>query len=495
MLRNDGLDGTQLIVSWNRYEQGLMKQYLMQCAYSNDLYCFGDQKEVTKLHQMLAKHGVLQPCNYNNTNPQWLVNDIKSAIRNNLKLKNKNGKPNLAWINDNDETQFLTSFAMAIQDTKKRQPFFPGGCKLYTNGQDNKNRHIIYFYGNSKNYITLAKVKLFSLATQLTRIGLNCQTTINWSDRMKAPANQNEINNQKNVHLIDTNNFLDFSASHSIGHHIDMNKLGIGMDGVQYYTNLYRKLFDFALQKEIQDGEKKGWWKIPEFVIPLGGAWGTKLNEYIFQALNQVLGEKWKRPSKTKGKWYAGKYKQFISVKVIDNGNWHNYAKERYPNLQHIGIVNHNDHQPLFNDPKKENYMIMAGDHFAFLGNEAMYNGVTGDTTSTFKQGRYNDSSLESANMKTNFFRFYGQGQGQQTGYNWQHPQQCGFHPNNGAWIMNPKLLNMPQHYLLHCNYQGDKFYQMSENQQIQQNYNAKNIFSGIPKMKMFTKTQQNFIS
>jgi hypothetical protein len=325
---------------------------------------------------------------------------------------------------------------------------------------------------------------------------------------MKDPANQNEINNQKNVHLVDTNNFLDFSESHSIGNRIDMNKLGIGMDGVQYYTNLYRKLFDFALQKEIQDGEKKGWWKIPEFVIPLGGAWGTKLNEYIFQALNQVLGEKWKRPSKTKGQWYAGQYKDYIKVKVIDADVGRNKCPKKFEilkyiakhqnacqNLKQVGIVNWNEQQPLFNDQKYEHYMIMAGDHFAFLGNEAMYNGINGHTipwTINNKDGRYNDSSLESANMKTDFCKFYGQCHGAQTGL--LNTPQCGFHPNNGAWIMNPTLLNMPQHYLLHCNYQGDKFYQMSENQQIQQNYNAKNIFSGIPKMKIFTK-QQNFIS
>lgn len=356
---------------------------------------------------------------------------------------------------------------MAIQDTKKRQPFFPGGCMVDAGNQTNKNCYKIYFDNNGAYYITLAKVKLFSLATQLTRIGLNCKTTIHSSDRIKAPANSYEINNPNNIHLIDTDNFLDFA--NPVGSTINMNKLGIGMDGVQYYKNLYRKLFDFALQKEKQDGEYKGKWKIPEFVIPLGGAWGEKLNYYIFQALNDVLEEKWKRPSNIKGQGYAGKYKQFISVKIIDDGRFYNYAKQNYQNLRNIGIVNYTKKQPLFNDQKYEHYMIMAGDHFAFLGNEAMYNGVRGDTTSIFKQGAYNDSSLESANMKTNFCKFYGQCHGAQTGL--LNTPQCGFHPNNGAWIMNPKLLNMPQCYLLHCNYQGDALYQMNKTQQIQHSY------------------------
>ena len=474
------IDENKLIVSWNRYEQGLMKAHLMNCANSNDYYRFGDLTEVRQLYGSLVKHGILpNTYGYNNMNIVQLVNDIKSVIQKHLTEYTGKQFPGSQWyyINNEAETFFLTKFAMAIQDTKKRQPFFPGGCTLHTNGQDNPNLHIIYFGKDSKNYITLAKVKLLSLATQLTRIGLNCQTTINWSHRMKEPADWKEIKNQKSVHLIDTNNFLDFAKP--IGSKINMNRLGIGMDGVKYYENLYRKLFDFALQKEIKDGEKESAWKIPEFIIPLGSAWGTKLNEYILEALNKVLGENWVRQSQKNV--YQGQYRNFISVKIIDTGYWHDRARNKYPNLQHIGIVNFKNQQQLFNDPNKENYMIMAGDHFAFLGNEAMYNGKNGHTIPRSRGGgdAYRDDSLESANMKTDFFRFYGQGYDASTGL--LGTPKCGFHQNNGAWIMNPLKLEMPQSYLLHCNYQADKFYQMDGNQQLQHNYNYRPITSVPP--------------
>ena len=498
MQGNSDLDGSQLIVSWNRYEQGLMKKHLMRCINSNDNYCFGDENEVKLLHYMLVKHGVLQqPRDYNNPDLNQLVNDIKGAIH--TYLHKYTGNRNFPYasdysINDDKETQFLTKFAMAILDTKKRQPFFPGGCKVNEGNQTNKNCYKIYFDSNGKDYITLAKVKLLSLATQLTRIGLNCKTTINRSDRMKAPANQGEILNQRNIHLIDTNNFLDFSVSNPVGNYIDMNKLGIGMDGVQYYVNLYRKLFDFALKKEKRDGISKTIWKIPEFVIPLGRAWGTKLNSYIFTALNQVLGERWGYSTKTKGKNNIGYYKNFIKVKVIDDGTNHNEVinnPKKYPNLRNLGIVNYKQHKPLFIDPKYEHYMIMAGDHFAFIGNEAMYNGVYGHNIPWSTNGNkyYRDDSLESANVKTDFFKFYGQGQGQPTGYTSGYPQTCDFHPNNGAWIMNPKRLIMPNHYLLHCNYLLDKIYQISSGKsaslQISKQVNSQNL------LKQNTKNYQ----
>ena len=491
-MQSNNFDGSQLIVSWNRYEQGLMKQHLIKCANSDDIYCFGDPNEVAQLHESLVKHGILpKTYDYNKTNIDQLVSEIKTAIQDNLKQYSGKTFPGAQWysINNDAETQFLTHFAMAIQDTKKRQTFFPNGSH-YSENITNPNCSKICFAGDQKNYITKAKMKLLSLATQLIRIGLNCKTTINSSNRMRAPANQNEINNQKNIHLIDTNNFLDLDeAIHgNVAKFFNMKNLNIGMDGVQYYKNLYRKLFDFALQKEIQDGEKKGTWKIPEFVIPLGNAWGTNLNNYILKALNEVLGEGWGR-KKGKGGYYKGQYKKYISVKIIDDGTWYQHAKQM-PNLKNIGIVNYKQSQPLFNDPKREHYMIMAGDHCAFLGNEAMKNGVNGDTTSIFNQGQYNDSSMESANMKTDFFKFYGQDHNCNTGL--LNAPKCGFDTKNGAWIMNPLKLEMPQRYLLHCNYQADRIHQMNENQQLQQNYSSKPIIMMPPAISKYNNFKNN---
>lgn len=83
-MQKNKIDENQLIVSWNRYEQSLMKAHLMRCIGDN-IYCFGDQKEVIKLHYMLAKHGVLQPRNYKTPDFQQLVSDIKLVIQANLK--------------------------------------------------------------------------------------------------------------------------------------------------------------------------------------------------------------------------------------------------------------------------------------------------------------------------------------------------------------------------------------------------------------------------
>lgn len=502
-MQKDFLDGSQLIVSWNRSEQSLMKKHLMECARSMDLFCFGDLTEVRQLYVSLMRHGILpKTYNYNQIYNQMtisqLVNGIRSAINQHLQKykgnKSFHGASDYS-INSDYETQFLTRFAMAIQDTKKRQTFFPNGSYYYEN-KANQNCSRICFNRDQTNYITRAKMKLLSLATQLTRIGLNCKTTIHLSNRMRAPANSHEISKLNNIHLIETNNFLDLDqAGHgNVAKFFNMNKLDIGMDGVQYYKNLYRKLFDFALQKEIKDGEQNGKWKIPEFIIPLGGAWGTDLNLYILQALNEVLGENWVRQSQKNV--YQGQYRNFISVKIIDTGECYNLAHtDAYPNLKHIGIVNYNNWppQPLFNDQNKENYMIMAGDHCAFLGNEAMKNGVYGGTVSTrIAGGTYNDSSSESTNMKTDFFKFYGQSYGVQTGLG-GYAQKCGFGPNNGAWIMNPLKLEMPQSYLLHCNYQADTFYQIDERQQLQQNYIPKPIVMMPPVISHNNFKNNNF--
>ena len=456
-MQNTDLDGSQLIVSWNRYEQGLMKSHLMRCVNSNDIFCFGDFHEVCQLHRSLVRHGIVQQVNYSQSNISQLVADINNAIKQNLRQYTGSrsfvGASDFS-INDDKETQFLTKFAMAILDTKKRKTFFPNGQSAHVSYGDNKNNPNCYklcFDHAGKNYITRAKMKLLSLATQLTRIGLNCKTTINNSNTMRK-ATQN-VNNLKNVNLIDTNNFLDLSNQYgNTARFFNMAKLDIGLKPVEYYENLYRKLFDFAVAKYVRDGQNKK----PAFIIPLGGAWGEGLCNYIFTALSKVLGQK------TNNKFYS----DIIDVKVIDGDeNALSRAKGTMPNLQNVGVVNFNKQQPLFNDQTKEYYMIMAGDHCAFLGNEAMYNGTRGDPVSYTSNGQYNDSSMESANMKTDFCKFYGQGQGQPTGYNWQYPQQCGFNPSNGAWIMNPEHLTMPNNYLLHCNYLQDKIYQISSGQ------------------------------
>ena len=206
--------------------------------------------EVKELYGYLVKHSILLPqVNYKYTNFQQLVSDIKSVIQKNLTKytgnRNFDGASDFS-INNDAETFFLTRFAMAVQDTKIRGTFIPEGVNFKNDTQyPNLSRAT-----SCSNSVTLAKAKLLSLATQLTRIGLNCKTTVHHAQNLRGPTPHATYQNK--INFIDTNNFLGKGA-------LQMDKLGIGMEPVEYYFNLYRKLFDLALKREwdqIQNKQK-----------------------------------------------------------------------------------------------------------------------------------------------------------------------------------------------------------------------------------------------
>ena len=418
------IDESKLIVSWNRYEQGLMKAHLMKCL-NDDINCFGNQKEVAELHYMLAKHGVLPPRNYNNPNFQQLVGDIKYAIQQHLQNYNGNQFSGAQWyyINNNNETDFLTRFAMAIQDTKIRGTFVPEGQQLQK-GQSLNNQTLFSFLDTYKNQtvantVTFAKAKLLSLATQLTRIGLNCQTTVHNSNNLRNAAQNAGV---KTINFIDTNNFLGKGA-------LRMDQLGIGMNPPQYYFNLYRKLFDFALKREWDRRQNNQMQKIPRFLIPLTGYWGTPINAptygkcvdmniHIKQALEKLFSTKY-NASQT--------YGDLIAVDIVD---FNNANSGLFKNWQYGRVLNKNSNIDLFNNPQYEDYAIGSGDHYTFIGNECM------DCWQNPNTG-----SHEAFAMKTDFPKFYNQNQG--------------FAPN-GYYIITPNLFQMPTDYQLHMNYQND---------------------------------------
>lgn len=505
-------DGSQLIVSWNRHEQGLMKAHLMKCAYNdNDINCFGDFSEVFELHRMLKRHGILKTTyNYQNIGPdklQNLVNDIKKVIKENLKEYSNSNKW-WYWINNDEETKFLTSFAMAIQDTKKRQTYFPGHkCKVL---QDSDGVEKMYFGDVEHNhYISIPKLQLFTLATQLSRIGINCKTTAQFSDNMRDPITNNEKSMpKKTITLIDTNNFLElypgFNGVETFTR-ANFSSLNIGMNnGVSYYTQLYQKLFDFALKKMCEDCISGKKLKLPEFTIPLGGAWGTELANYIFEALNGVLGKVYDRHFNKRKLCY----KDLIKINFIDaqdrdgNGNIRNIKlleylaqnqrnPEKTKNLyeSQLDIYDYKKHKSLFADNSREQYVIMAGDHCAFLGNEALYNGLIGDTRCLVNRrnqvqynenpGQYNNSSMEGFNMKTDFHKFYGQGYGDF----YANGKKCKFNDINGAWISNPNLLSMPKEYILYMNYH-DKMVGIDEKQGTSIEIDNKPVSNNIKTVK-----------
>ena len=141
-MQNTQNDNSQLIVTWNRYEQSLMKQYLFDCVfgkYKDDNYCFGDGEEIGELHRKLTKRGVIQPYfDSSKTGGARLVFDIKNAISNIL-------TPPANYINSEQETQFLTKFAMAVLDTKKRHPFIPDNSNLSSVWCDSKDHPNSYY--------------------------------------------------------------------------------------------------------------------------------------------------------------------------------------------------------------------------------------------------------------------------------------------------------------------------------------------------------------
>lgn len=493
----NALYGSKLIVSWNRYEQGLMKAHLMRCAYNdNDINCFGDFLEVLQLHQMLARHGVLQQRNYNDTNFQQLVNDIKKVIKGNLKAYSNSY--NWYWINNDEETKFLTSFAMAIQDTKKRDTFFPSQIGI-ANANQNDGIERIYF---NNSYISIPKLQLFTLATQLSRIGINCKTTAQFSNNMRDPITNEERNMpKKTITLIDTNNFLElYNNFNGVKTALPSNfsNLNIGMDGVSYYTQLYQKLFDFALKKMCEDCISGKKLKLPEFTIPLGAAWGTELANYIFEALNGVLGRVYDRPFNKRKLCY----KDLIKINFIDARdknsnniklleylarNKNNHKKTKNLCETQLDICDYKQKNHLFADNSREQYVIMAGDHCAFLGNEALENGLKNGTECTVingnyinNNGNYNNSSMEGFNMKTDFHKFYGQDYGDDTGI---EGIKCRFNTNNGAWISNPARLNMPTKYILYMNYH-DKMVGIDETRGTSIEINNRPVSNNIKTVK-----------
>ena len=418
-MQGNKIDENRLVVSWNRYEQGLMKQHLMKCINDDD-YCFGNENEVVELHDMLARHGVLQPRDYKKPIFQQLVNDIKSVIQKNLTKytgnRNFDGASDYS-INNYNETEFLTRFAMAVQDTKIRGTYIPESAI-----SDTSKRHISPNL-ISADGITIAKAKLLSLATQLTRIGLNCKTTVHNAQNLRGQTKNTK--DQRTINFIDTNNFLYRGV-------LRMDKLNIGMEPSKYYFNLYRKLFDLALKREWDQKQSGQQPKIPRFLIPLTGFWDETetVNKCIKKALDELFKIKYNKTQT---------YGQLIAVDIVDYNNSNSHI---FKSWKHGRVLGESTNQELFNDSKYEEYAIGSGDHYTFIGNECM---------DCWKSPSV--SSHEAFAMKTDFPKFYG--------------QDKGFNMKNGYYIIDPKNFKMPTKYQLHMNYANDKIIDIDLPQQI----------------------------
>lgn len=223
-----------------------------------------------------------------------------------------------------------------------------------------------------------------------------------------------------------------------------MDKLGIGMEPVNYYFNLYRKLFDFALKREWDQklsGERQ---KIPRFLIPLTQHWGAQINTSIRQALDALLKIKYNKTQT---------YGNLIAVDILDyNRQTHHYNDQLFNkgNWPYGRIIDNQWRDPLFNQQETyEDYAIGSGDHYTFIGNECM---------NCWQNNGASATSHEAFAMKTDFPKFYNQRQG---------------FANNGYYIIDPKNFKMPTSYQLHMNYQNDRIVPMNGiNKGI--NYNTK---------------------
>ena len=77
------IDESKLIVSWNRYEQSLMKAHLMNCAFicEDDEYCFGDLAEVKELYGSLGYAKEVKEFKANPDKWPGHVGDVSTVIR------------------------------------------------------------------------------------------------------------------------------------------------------------------------------------------------------------------------------------------------------------------------------------------------------------------------------------------------------------------------------------------------------------------------------
>ena len=126
-------------------------------------------------------------------------------------------------------------------------------------------------------------------------------------------------------------------------------------------------------------------------------------------------------------------YGDLVQVDILDYGG----NNQKFTNWPHGSVITGYSNKELFNDKNFDDYAIMSGDHFTFIGNECMLNWQ-----------HPNQASHEAFAMKTDFPLVYS-------------TQNYGFAPN-GYWKLNKNDLNMPTQYYLYNNY-NDKIQSVQE--------------------------------
>ena len=455
----------KLVVVWDKKEQSYLKQYLLSFVnIKNDEdknAFFGFDEELDELFTSLHRHGIINDNDFKNSNTkQQKLNIIQNIIKNNLD-EDKEKLPN------DKETLFLTSFAMAIQEIKSKQVFFPNGSQVQFFKGKQGNISYLSMNGGEKGQkngdicLSLGKIKLLTYACRLKRICEKCKINASNNSTMRLPGyigikegkfvqlTDKEISqNQQDVCLVDFNNFLQLSNGE--GKVANMDTI-CNFNPNEYYENAFTEVFDYFIEKYKNDKNTE-----LEFTIPLGGAWGDCIDEYVLSSLKKIMDNNQKYKDKIKFR-IIGKKTKLKNNKIF----------KKIPNAK---ILDYTKNDELKFSRKEDNkdiisVMFLAGDHNTILGNEAMHNynhkqnediiklilnALNNNKYKTFfnteklhdiaNNNFYNDSSMESMNMKTNAHRYYG---GHQLG----KPE---FNTQTGVYNLDINNYKMPISYILY---------------------------------------------
>ena len=404
----DDCNNTDLLfLCWNDERRKWFRNFLLNLANDHRYTVFGTQAETKEFFASLYHYGIIDDSflndgqhnaqdflQKNNLTPTpEMVRKVKGLIK--QKLSN-------AQVGDRSVDTFLSKFASAIQNVKKRVVYFPSSdhAKLISPNEKDDNLRLYQFSPN--NTMSRARMKMLAAACLMMRIGENCTIQVDNSNNFRSPMNGRWPN--KKINLIDTQNFCYLDEGEEQGY-----ESLLGLDHYRYYLTMFDSLFDYAEAasrgKCAYSGRKKG----IEFIMSGVSAWGPPSNIWLLAALDEALEkhreisvrfldshDKNEAPGLPNIGLFGSPVQQYIAIAEQEFGRQLNNVKDK----RRFTIINYSKYMPLdFSNDDKDSYLIMAGDHCAWLGNEA--------ERSHLPNEYWNDSSQEITNKKTDFCRYY----------------------------------------------------------------------------------------
>ena len=315
-------------------------------------------------------------------------NEIKKIIKTYLATKYPDIKePSLCNIktfikNSDEKEQFLMEFAIACQNLKLKQTFYPEEA-TFQNNDTYKDRY------NNKFSIKKEIVDILSVTQYFIRHIPNCKAyikNINFQD------NGNVGTEPKILDIIDGNNFLGPKK----GRDLDMTKTLVNQKPLNYKQH-YDILSTVVIGGMAQTILKKKNNTDVCVLVPNIDIWGgdeqsTKdINKYIYQSFANIT-QKINNSQKNKQK---GKIKLIVDPTDFKNATSINGAN--------FIINKHSPKQFSFDLPEKINgrqqhYLYFnCGDHLVWIGNEGL-------EIVEQKRSNYFDGSQECFMTKTNVF-------------------------------------------------------------------------------------------